>query len=165
MKTIQTKLTLTILLMVACTALFAQSKSDRLFDTFKNKPGVSYFDFNKNMQDAFNIDLDEGKTITGDLHEIRFMAYNPEKGELDGHEFLRKAIGLLPAAYDRLASVDDESNLDIFVLGKKHKAKEFHVLVHNDSPNGRQFVVSFYGDFDLKKDVDGLREISISMSK
>ena len=164
MKNNKSKLIIAISLMVACTSLFAQSKSDRLFDTFRNKPGVTYFDFTKDMQDAFNIDLNEGKTLTGDLHEIRFMTYNPQKGQLDGQDFLRKAVGLLPGAYDKLVSVDDENDAEIYVLGNKRKAKEFHVFVHNESSEGRQFVVSFYGDFDIKKDMDGIREIGLSMS-
>lgn len=164
MKNNKSKLIIAILLMVACTSLLAQSKSDRLFDTFRNNPGVTYFDISKDMQNAFDIDLDEGKTIAGDLHEIRFMTYNPQKGQLNGDEFLRKAIRLLPAAYDKLISVDDENDAEIYVLGNKRKAKEFHVFVHNQSPDGRQFVVSFYGDFNIKKDMDGIREIGLNMS-
>ncbi|HKJ43961.1 MAG TPA: DUF4252 domain-containing protein, partial [Sunxiuqinia sp.] len=159
------KLILVVSLIFAETDLFAQSKSDRLFDTFQNKPGVTYFAFTKNMNDAFNIDLDEGQTISGDLQEIRFLSYNPHKGSLTGNDFMHKAVGLLPHSYKQLLAVDDDSDAEIWMLGNKRKAKEFHVFVHNKSSQDLQFVVSFYGDFDIKKDMDGIREISMSMSK
>ena len=161
MKTV--KMTIALLFLFVSGIVVAQSKSDKLFDMFRNKPGVTYFAFTKNMTDAFDIDLDDGKTITGDLNEIRFMSYNPKKGELSGSDFLRKTVGLLPGAYDKIVSVDDENDAEIWMLGNKRKASEFHVFVHNDSPENMQFVVSFYGDFDID-DVDGIREIGLNMS-
>ena len=161
MKTV--KMTIALLFLFVSGIVVAQSKSDKLFDMFRNKPGVTYFAFPKNMTDAFDIDLDDGKTITGDLNEIRFMSYNPKKGELSGSDFLRKTVGLLPGAYDKIVSVDDENDAEIWMLGNKRKASEFHVFVHNDSPENMQFVVSFYGDFDID-DVDGIREIGLNMS-
>lgn len=159
------RLILIVSLIFAETGLFAQSKSDRLFDTFRNKPGVTYFAFTKNMNDAFNIDLDNDKNISGDLQEIRFLSYNPQKGGLSGPDFMHKAIGMLSHSYKQMMSVDDDSDVEIWMLGNKRKAKEFHVFVHNKSSEDLQFVVSFYGDFDIKKDMDGIREISMSMSK
>lgn len=153
-----------VCLLLASTAAMAQSKCDKLFDTFQNKPGVTYFAFNKSMTDAFNIDLDEeGKTIKGDLNEIRFMSYNPEKGQLTGAEFIRKATGLLPGAYDRIVEVDDENNAEIWMLGNKRKASEFHVFIRNESDDDMQFLISFFGDFDVK-DVEGIRKIGLNLS-
>lgn len=162
MKTV--KITMASLFLIISVIVVAQSKSNKLFDTFRNKPGVTYFAFTKNMQDAFNIDLDSGKTISGNLQEIRFLSYNPHKGSLSGNDFMHKAIGLLPRSYDQLISVDDDSDAEVWMLGNKRKASEFHVFVHNKSTEDMQFVVSFYGDFDIKKDLDGIREISMSMS-
>jgi hypothetical protein len=150
--------------MLICTGLFAQSKSDRLFETFRNKPGVTYFAFTKNIADAFNIDLDdEGKSITGDLHEIRFMSYNPVKGNMNGHEFLDRATGLLPSAYAKVVEKDHENNAQIWMLGNKRKASEFHVFIQNKSEEGSQFLVSFFGNFNID-DMDKVREIGLSMS-
>ena len=165
MKFTTLKLFLVISLIFAGTGLHAQSKSDRLFDNFRNKPGVTYFAFTRDMKDAFDIDLDSGQNISGDLQEVRFLSYNPHKGKLSGNDFLHKAIGLLPNRCKQLLSVDDDSDAEIWMLGNKRKAKEFHVFVHNKSSQDLQFVVSFYGDFDIKKDMDSIREISLSMSK
>ncbi len=152
------------LIVLASIVAVAQSKSDRLFDAFRNKAGVSYFAFTKSMTDAFNIDLDdEGKTIKGDLNEIRFMSYNPQKGNLNGPDFITKAVGLLPGSYDRIVEVDSENNAEIWMLGNKRKAFEFHLFIHNESDNDNQFLISFYGDFDID-DVEGVREIGLSLS-
>lgn len=162
MKTV--KITMASLFLMISVIVVAQSKSNKLFDTFRNKPGVSYFAFNKDMQSAFNIDLDSGNTISGDLKEVRFLSYNPHKGSLSGNDFMHKAIGLLPHSYKQLISVDDDSDTEVWMLGNKRKASEFHVFVHNNSSEDMQFVVSFYGDFDIKKDLESIREISLSMS-
>jgi len=162
MKTLKTIL-LSITILVSTVAM-GQSKSDKLFDTFRNKPGVSYFAFTKSMTDAFNIDLDdEGKTIQGDLNEIRFLSYNPRKGNLNGPDFITKAAGLLPGTYDRIVEVDSENNAEIWMLGNKRKASEFHIFVRNESADDNQFLISFYGDFDID-DLDGVREIGLSLS-
>lgn len=162
MKTV--KITMASLFLIISVVVMAQSKSNKLFDTFRNKPGVSYFAFNKDMQSAFNIDLDSGNTISGDLKEVRFLSYNPHKGSLSGNDFMHKAIGLLPRSYKQLLSVDDDSDTEVWMLGNKRKASEFHVFVHNSSSEDMQFVVSFYGDFDIKEDLESIREISLSMS-
>lgn len=152
------------LIVLGSTVAMGQSKSDKLFDAFRNKPGVSYFAFTKSMTDAFNIDLDdEDKTIKGDLNEIRFMSYNPQKGDLNGADFISKAAGLLPGSYDRIVEVDSENNAEIWMLGNKRKASEFHIFIRNESNDNNQFLISFYGDFDID-DVEGVREIGLSLS-
>jgi len=144
-------------------SLMAQSKSDKLFDTFRNKPGVIYFAFNKSMDDAFNIDLDEeGKTVEGDIQEIRFMTYNPGKGQLGVKEFCRKSSNLLPSAY-KLVEIDEGDHAQIWMLGNSKKAKEFHVLVGGDGESDLCFWISFYGDFEVK-DLDGIKEMGMEMS-
>jgi len=156
MKTITTILSTFILLISQLTN--AQSKSDKMYDQFANKDGISSFTFSKNMIDAINLDLGENgdeKKVTGDLHQIRFMSYNPEKGDLSGPQFLEKAIGYLPkSAYDKFEDEEDDSTTEIWLMGSKKKFQECHVFVRNEQDNQMQFVVSFYGDFtvnDLKK--------------
>ena len=66
----------------------AQSKSDKMYNVFSEKDGVSNFSFSKNMIDAIDLDVsdDSGeKSVTGDLHQVRFMSYNPKKGDLSGN--------------------------------------------------------------------------------
>jgi hypothetical protein len=156
MKTIATILSAFIVLISQ--VVVAQSKSDKMYDVFANKDGISSFTFSKNMIDAINIDLGENgdeKKVTGDLHQIRFMSYNPEKGNLSGTQFLEKAIGYLPkSAYKKYEDDEADSNTEIWLMGGKKKFQECHVFVRNEQDDQMQFVVSFYGDFtvsDLKK--------------
>lgn len=137
---------------------FAQSKSDKMYDVFTNKDGISNFSFSKNMIDAINLDLGDDsdkKNITGDLHQIRLMSYNPKKGSLTGAEFTEKAIGYLPkTAYKKFEGEDNDDDAEIWLAGGKKKFSECHVFVKNQKDDQIRIVVSFYGDFtvnDLKR--------------
>ena len=144
----------------------AQSKSDRMYDVFSNMDGVTDFSFSKNMTDAFNIDLgDSGdeKNVTGDLHQIRFMSYNPKKGDMSGSEFTGRAINMLPSQYKKYVDEDDDSDVEIWLLGGKKKFKECHVFITNENDDQMRFVVSFYGDFTVN-DLDGLKKTGRSFS-
>ncbi len=136
----------------------AQSKSDKMYDAFTNKDGISTFSFSKNMLDLIDLDLDDdtNKNVTGDLHQIRFMSYNPEKGEMSGDEFIEKAVALLPAQYKKYVDekADEDELAEIWLLGKKNKYKECHVFINNNDTKQMRFIISFYGNFtvnDLKK--------------
>ena len=166
MKTITTILSTVILLLSQLVG--AQSKSDKLYEAFANKEGISSFTFSKNMIDAININLGENgdeKSVTGDLHQIRFMSYSPEKGDLSGTDFIEKAIGYLPkSAYDKFEDDDTDSNTEIWLMGGKKKFQECHVFVRNQNASQMQFVVSFYGDFTVN-DLEKLRKTGNKMSE
>ncbi len=166
MKTITTILSAVILLISQMTS--GQSKSDKMYDAFVNKDGISSFTFSKNMIDAINIDLGENgeeKTVTGDLHQIRFMSYNPEKGSLTGPQFLEKAVGYLPkTAYHKYEDDEGDSNTEIWLMGGKKKFQECHVFVRNEEDSQMQFVVSFYGDFTVN-DLEKLRKTGKDFSE
>jgi hypothetical protein len=158
MKTVTTILTAILLVLSQITV--AQSKSDKMYDAFENKDGISSFSFSKNMIDAIDLDLGEDgdeKTVTGDLTQIRFMSYNPEKGDLSGYDFLQKAIGYLPKTSYKKFEDDDDSDAEIWLMGNKKKFQECHVFVKNDNSEGMQFVVSFFGDFTVN-DLEKLRK-------
>lgn len=146
----------------------AQSKSDKMYDAFNSKDGISSFTLSKNMIDAINLDLgEEGeeKNVTGDLHQLRFMSYNPEKGSLTGHEFIKNAISYLPkSSYNKLEDDDTDSDTEIWLSGGKKKFTECHVFVKNEDSNALQFVVSFYGDFTVN-DIDKLKKSGKDFSK
>jgi len=146
----------------------AQSKADRIYDAFENEEGVSSFTFTKNMVDAFNIDLgDDGeeKKVTGDLQKIRFMSYNPEKGDISGESFIRKSVSMLPSQYKKYEDDEsDDSDAEIWLLGGKKKYSECHIFIRNNNPNSNCFLVSFYGDFTVN-DLDGLKETGKGFSK
>lgn len=139
----------------------AQSKSDKMYDVFNGKEGISNFSFSKNMVDAINLDLGENgeeKKVTGDLFQIRFMSYNPKKGDLSGPEFVKRAVSLLPSPYKKYDGEDQEDDdAEIYLLGEKKKFSECHVFVNNKEENQMRFVVSFYGDFTLN-DLEGLKK-------
>ncbi|SES82654.1 protein of unknown function [Draconibacterium orientale] len=71
MKTITTLLFALGLLLAGLLAS-GQSKSDKMYDTFANKDGITSFSFSKDMIDAIDMDLgdDDEKNVTGDLHRI-----------------------------------------------------------------------------------------------
>ena len=146
----------------------AQSKSDKMYDAFASKDGISSFTFSKNMIDAINLDLgEEGdeKNVTGDLYQLRFMSYNPEKGSLTGHQFIEKAIDYLPkTTYNKLEDDDADSDTEIWLAGGRKKFTECHVFVKNEDTNALQFVVSFYGDFTVN-DIDKLKKSGKDFSK
>lgn len=154
-------------LLLATLLSSAQSKSDKIYDAFEDKDGVSSFTFTKNMTDAFNIDLgDDGeeKEVSGDLHKIRFMSYNPEKGEMSGEAFIRKSVAMLPSNYKKYEDDEDDSDAEIWLLGGKKNYSECHVFIRNDNPSGNSFLVSFYGDFTVN-DLEGLKKTGEGFSK
>jgi hypothetical protein len=166
MKTITTILS-TIILLISQMA-DGQSKSDKMYDAFANKDGISSFTFSKNMIDAINLDLGENgdeKTVTGDLHQIRFMSYSPEKGDLSGTEFIEKAIGYLPkSAYNKYEDDEQDSDTEIWLMGGKKKFQECHIFLRNEDEKQMKFVVSFYGDFTVN-DLEKLRKTGKDFSK
>ena len=144
--------------LLATLLLSAQSKSNKIYDTFEGKPGITNFSFTKNMVDLIDIDLnDENQHVSGDLHEIRFLSYNPEEGQLSGQNFTEKAIAMLPRSYKKYEDGDEDSDTEIYLLGKQKKFKECHLFVKNDDGEGNRFIVSFYGDFKVD-DLDGLKK-------
>lgn len=157
---------LLIISLVGSLMVSAQSKSDKMYDVFDGKDGIFNLSFSKNMIDAIDIDLgeDDDKNVTGDLHQIRFMSYNPKKGELSGSQFTEKAIKLLPSQYEKYMDEDDEnSDAIIYLLGKKKKFSECHVFITNEYDDQMRFVVSFFGDFTVN-DIDGLKQTGRGMS-
>ena len=163
------RLTILIVIWVFAATFFvdAQSKSDKMYDVFSNKDGVSNFSFSKNMIDAIDLDLgddDDERTVTGNLHQIRFMSYNPEKGSLSGSEFIKKAIGLLPSQYKKFEDEGDDNDAEIWLLGKKKKFEECHVFIKNDDNNQMRFIVSFFGDFTVN-DLESLKKTGKGFSE
>jgi hypothetical protein len=140
----------------------AQSRSDKMYEAFSDLEGVTNISFSKNMIDAINLNVgDEGdeRKVTGNLRQVRFLSYNPKKGNLHGNEFMKKAIGYLPKSdYKKYEEKDDDfNNGEIWLMGNKKKYQECHLFIKNENSDGLQFVVSFYGDFRVE-DIDGLKK-------
>lgn len=166
MKTITTVLSAVLLFLSQI--LGAQSKSDKMYNAFSSNNAITSFTFSKNMIDAIDIDLGENgdeKNVTGDLHQIRFMSYNPEKGELSGSEFLEQAKGYLPKiSYKKFEDDNEDTNAEIWLMGGKKNFQECHVFVRNEDENQLHFVVSFYGDFTVN-DLEKLRKTGKDFSE
>jgi hypothetical protein len=128
-----------------------QSDPGRLFHVLEVMEGVSCLSFSKKMTNAIDIDLkDENKKFSGNLNQIHLMMYNPDKGKLPGDEFIQKAISLLPGPYKKFTDQDEkDSNLEIWMRGKRNRYTEFHLFIRNEEGDDLQFVVSFYGEFSL----------------
>lgn len=156
------------LVFVAVTITSAQSKSDKIYDAFANKDGISNFSFSKNMMDAIELDLGENgdeKSVTGDLHQIRFMSYNPKKGDISGRDFVKKAVGYLPkTTYKKFEDDDSDDDVEIWLMGSKRKFQECHVFINNEDDDQMRFLVSFYGDFTVN-DLEGLKKTGKGFSE
>ena len=158
MKTV--KFFIAVAMLIVSQISYAQSKSDKMYDAFSNKDGISNFSFSKNMIDAIDIDFgdEEEQNVTGDLHQIRFMSYNPKKGNMSGSEFTERAIKLLPSSYRKYVDEDDEdSDAIVYLLGSRKKYSECHVFVSNRQEDQLRMVISFYGDFTIN-DLAGLKK-------
>lgn len=164
MKTIAT-IIFALAFMLASLLTGAQSKSDKIYDSFSGKDGITNFTFSKAMIDAIDIDLgddDDEKKVTGDLYKIKFLSYNPEKGSLTGNDFTKKAIAMLPSQYNKYED-DEDDDAEIWLLGKKKKYTECHVFTKGEAKSNR-FIVSFYGDFNVN-DIEDLKEKGRSFSE
>jgi hypothetical protein len=140
----------------------SQSRSDKMYDALSCLDGVTNISFSKNMVDAVKLNVGENgeeQKVTGTLKQVKFMSYNPKKGNIPGHDFLKKAIGYLPKnnykKYDEKG--DKTENAEIWLLGGGKKYTECHIFIENDNSEGFRFVVSFYGDFRVE-DIDGLKK-------
>jgi len=112
-------------LMLAFCTVFAQSKSYKMYDVFSGRDGITDFGFSKSMVDALDINFDDNdgeRNVKGDLTEIRFMSYNPEKGDLSGDQFLKKAIGYLPKSAYKNTTMEKQKTI-MPKYGSKEKGK------------------------------------------
>lgn len=158
MKTITTIIFALAFLLASLLGL-AQSKSEKIYDSLSGLEGVTSFTFSKSMIDAIDIDLgedDDERNVSGDLHQIRFLSYNPNKGDLGADKFTKRAIDMLPSQYKKYEEGDDD-DVEIWLLGKKKKFTECHVFTKGENNTNFRIIVSFYGDFTVN-DIDKLKE-------
>ena len=120
------------------------------------------------MIDAIDLNLsDDGddKSVTGDLHEIRFLSYNPQKGKISGPEFIQKVSTFLTSPYKKYEDQEvNDDNAEIWLLGGKKKFTECHILINNTNDDQMHFIVSFYGDFTVN-DLESLKKTGRDFSE
>lgn len=159
-----TTIILTVLFSGMMLVASAQSKSYRLYNEFSNNPACSQFSFSKSMLDVVNLTVDEeGKKVTGDLNEVRFLSYNPEKGKMSGSDFLKQLKSLLPSSYQKIKLDGEKNDMEVFILGNKKKATECHLFFKSSNQESIHFLVSFYGNFNIE-DIDKLENIGKNFS-
>jgi hypothetical protein len=134
----------------------AQSKSDKLYDTFSGKNGVTTFSFSKSVIEPFEIFLDnETRQVIYRMKKIRVMAYNENRGDLSSlkvYERIEKDLkngsyfNIDPNEIDLIEQDHDDDHLLLIGHGHKNKMDEFHLIIYD---NDRCFLFSFFGDISI----------------
>ena len=137
-------------MLLAAIAGNSQSKSYKIYESYGNEDGFSYFTFSKSMIDAIDLNLDdENKRVTGDLREIRVMVYNPAKGKLKSNFADEMSLRLKGMNYQKTEPKDAGDDGEFWIEGNGKKVKECHVVIRNNEKNSFGCLVSFYGDFTV----------------
>lgn len=142
----------------------AQSKSDKIYDTFSGKDGVTTLSFSKSAIKPFEMFIDDDtKKVIYKMQKVRFMFYNEEKGELSTtNVYDRITKELNGAGYFEIdpdeincdncdISVDNHDKVKLIGHGKRNNMDEFHIVIADDDSD---IMFSFYGDIT----VDDLKE-------
>ncbi len=140
-----------IALGVFCVSINAQSSvTDEMYRKLKSEDGFTYLAFSKTLLDFVDIDLDdvndEDYKVTGDLHEVKLLLYNP-KGE--SKQNLREHVMpyIKRGKFDLVESDDNDDDSEVWVKRHGKKVSECHVIFQGDNNGG---VMSFFGDFTVE---------------
>jgi len=150
-----------IFLAILLSSLFttAQSKSNKVYDLFSGKEGVSSISLSKSAITPFEIFLDEeSKKVVYKMERFRFLSYDEGKGqlrkydvfqritdELTTNEYFNIDPGELNCKNCRGSWNDDE--IKLFGRGNRSAMNEFHILVID---NNNCMLFSFYGDITIE---------------
>lgn len=156
------KLGIMLAMLLASVTGKAQSQSDKIYEMFTGKEGVSSISFSKSAFKPFEIYLDDKtKKVLYSMEKIRFLHYNGKKGKLS-------ALNVFGRVKSELNGVDyfeidqheistehsDFSEFDQIALygrGNRYEMDEFHVVIFEDETS---ILLSFYGPItveDLKE--------------
>jgi hypothetical protein len=137
----------------------AESKSDKIYDMFTGKDGVTSLCFSKSAIEPFEIFMDDdSKKVIYKMEKIKFLAYNEDKGELSSTDvFTRVDKELSGSKYfpidpDEIKCDDchtdwKKENVRLIGHGEKEAMNEFHVLVKD---NSSCLLFSFFGDITIE---------------
>lgn len=143
---------------------YAQLASDKLYEDYYGKKGVTSFVINKSMFQMFaNVDgsndVQEFKELVTQLDKIVIMtvesdAEQPERAE----DFYRKTKNNMPKSYKQMMHVKKENEtVTIYLDEKNDKVKEVVMLIGEPK---NTVLMSISGDIDLEK----LSELSEKMN-
>jgi hypothetical protein len=148
------KIIITLLAITLPLFLMAQTKGEKIHETYSNLEGFSSFSFAGSFLKDLDFDLDEDeleKNITGDCKNIQFLSYKHQTG--DETKF-KKIVSSELSKGNSYAEVlkekekDHSDEIHFFAKGKGKKFSEFHILHSNKN---RTSLVSFYGDFRVEE--------------
>jgi len=153
-----------IFLAIMLCSLFgkAQSQSDKIFDMFSGKDGVTSFSVSKSAIKPFEVFIDdETKKVIYNMKKIRFLHYNENKGQLSAlNVYTRVKSELNGSDYFEIdlsemntdhSDFDEYDNITLFGRGNRYNMDEFHMVIFD---NETSLLLSFYGDItidDLKQ--------------
>lgn len=142
-----------LLMIVFCHPdIFAQQKiSDRMFQELRKMDEVTYLSFSRNLLDFVDFDIesdngDDNSEITGDLHEVKLVVFNPDiKPQRSFRELILAHLN--KGKYNLIEDGGQDDDKEVLVYRKGLKIQECHVIFQGDT-NG--MMLSFFGDFKVK---------------
>ncbi len=142
----------------------AQLSSDKLFEDFYGKKGVTSFVINKSMLQLFtdassSEDTKEFKDLVSQIDKIVIMTVESDSESPNrSADFYKKTKGAIPKSYKQLMQVKKETEMvTIYMDEKNDKIREVIMLI---SEPKNTVLMSISGDIDLAK----LAELSEKMN-
>lgn len=157
------KLGIFLAIMLSSLLGIAQSQSDKIYDMFSGKEGVTSLSFSKSAIKPLEVYIDdETKKVIYNMKKIRFMHYNENKGQLSAlNVYNRVKSELNGSDYFEIdqsemntdhSDFDEYDNITLYGRGNRNNMDEFHMVIFDDETS---LVLSFYGDIT----VDDLKQI------
>jgi hypothetical protein len=136
----------------------AESKSDKIYEMFNGKDGVSSVSFSKSAIKPFEIFFDdESKKVVYKMEKIRFMSYDQSKGDISTNDVFNRILKEFNGISYFLIDPDEidcencktdwnEDNVRLIGHGNRTTMNEFHIVVID---NNSCLLFSFYGDITI----------------
>jgi len=152
------KLGIFLAVMLSSLLGLAESKSDKIYDMFTGKDGITSISFSKSAIKPFEIFFDEeSKKVIYKMEKIRFMAYDQSKGELTNNDVFKRILRELDGNSYFLIDPDkincencktdlNKENIRLIGHGNMNTMNEFHIVVIE---NNSCLLFSFYGDITI----------------
>jgi len=138
---------------------FAQSKSNKVYDMFSGKEGVSSVSLSKSAITPFEIFFDDDtKKVIYKMDRFRFLSYDDNKGRLQSDDVFERITNELNSVeYFTIDPTElncknckgnwNDENIRLFGRGDRSSMDEFHILVID---NDNCMLFSFYGDITIE---------------
>jgi len=152
------KLGIFLAVMLSSLLGMAESKSDKIYNMFNGKDGVTSLSFSKSAIKPFEIFFDdESKKVIYKMEQVRFMAYEEGKGDLSSNDVFNRILKELDG--NSYFSIDPdeincdnckngwkEENIRLIGHGKRTMMNEFHIVVID---NNSCLLFSFFGNITV----------------